>query len=118
MLLWIFQIFLNLFFGAAILYAFRTRKRVLELERLFADLEKQKIKVTSPEPIVLPEPVVLGQVVEKATMNVEKGLGVAERYEKAELLMAKGHKIQYVASETGLSLSELRLLEKISTKSH
>ncbi len=116
MLLWIFQIFLNLFFGAAILYAFRTRKRVLELERLFADLEKPKASLV--DPVVLPEPAVLGQVVEKATMNAEKGLGVAERYEKAELLMAKGHKIQYVASETGLSLSELRLLEKISTKSH
>jgi cbb3-type cytochrome oxidase subunit 3 len=131
MVLWIMQISLNVLFVAGLVYVFRTRKRLENLEQrksyndedFAGSLELNENREVAP--LVLSEPVAhveirttQGQIVEKNKAMPSKSQNIAERYEKAENLLAKGIKIQDVANETGLSVSELRLLEKISTKSH
>ena len=130
-MLWIMQISLNVLFVAGLVYVFRTRKRLENLEQrksyndedFAGSLELNENREVAP--LVLSEPVAhveirttQGQIVEKNKAMPSKSQNIAERYEKAENLLAKGIKIQDVANETGLSVSELRLLEKISTKSH
>ena len=126
----------------AVIYTIRNRKKIEELESKIAQKSLSESVETKLEskvgPFLLAEaPEVVakqkiselsenfeaprmdtGKIVEKSQQKANLMPNVAERYEAAELMLAKGFKIQDVAAKTGLSVSELRLLEKISSKSH
>lgn len=113
--LWIFQIGFD-FLMLAIVFAWvAQRRKIKELEfqiQNTAPKEDKQIMFNTPLGATTST---LSETSTKESVNSIAGY---ESYEKAEEMLAKGMKIQEVALKTGLSLSELQLIGKVSQRNH
>lgn len=125
---WVLQILMDVMFLAAIGIVYRkhrylqTRLRMIEVD--IRNLQKVlvsglDIKKEMPAPSRIKEDSFEGK---KTTLiesqKAEKDRSNIEVYERADTLLAKGLKLSDVSQQTGLSVSELRLIQKMNSRQH
>lgn len=102
------------------------RNRYLHYRLALLETEKtalpkaQSVPLEQPTTFIQAIPTPLGSVTSTLmeTKNKETLRPGLEIYEKADVLLAKGLKLGEVSKQTGLSLSELRLIQKMNSRQH
>ncbi len=131
MAIWIFQILIDFFVVALVLMVLQQKKRIERLERALdaADAQNSAASISAEKAEIISTAVntPLGEntstLSEKNIIGAKKafvaGAGPsADAYERADEMISKGVDMKEIGQKTGLSLSELRLLGKVSTRNH
>jgi hypothetical protein len=125
--LWVFQILLNVAFVFIAWNGLLYRRRIQRLEARLAILEGGKIQNSiaqpamgaSREPVIERKPIATTSLTEReAKPEAKRSRESMEAYEQASQLLARGVDPREIARKTGLSLSEVQLMGKVSQRSH
>ena len=121
MAFWILQILFDVLVGVVFFSWLLSRRRVAALETKLADFEARLLSLvpTASVPIAPKIETALGSAVstltEKSLMEVPRKASF-DAYDKAEVLLNRGFDVREVAHQTGLSVSELRLIGKMNQR--
>jgi|GEM_PF-1378038 len=117
MVLWGFQVLLNVIFVAVAWTALLYRRRVRTLERRLAILEARSL-AADPVPNAKMAVPMSTNLTEREAKADTRSRDSMEAYEKAAQLLARGSDPFEVSRKTGLSLSEVQLMGKVSQRNH